>query len=245
MISIGILGARGRMGQAIARLLEGEQRARLAGGADIGDDAAALAAASDVLVDFSAPDALQPHLDAAVAAGTPILIGTTGLKAEHQRAIAPAAEQIAVLQTANTSIGVNVLRMLVEEAARRLGPEWDVEIVETHHRHKLDTPSGTALLLGASANAGRGAASATELNRFDRMQDGPHEREQGGIYYSSLRGGSVAGDHLVLFAGDGERIELGHRAESRTIFAKGAVRAALWLAGKPAGRYAMADVLGL
>jgi 4-hydroxy-tetrahydrodipicolinate reductase len=245
MISIGILGARGRMGQAIARLLEQEQQASLAGGADLGDDAAALAAASDVLVDFSAPDALQPHLDAAVAAGTPILVGTTGLKPDHHRAVDEAARKVAVLQTANTSIGVNVLRILVEEAARRLGPDWDIEILEMHHRHKLDTPSGTALLLGASANAGRGAASNIERNRFDRMQDGPHEREPGGIYYASLRGGSVAGDHLVLFAGDGERIELGHRAESRTIFAKGAVRAALWLAGKPPGRYAMADVLGL
>jgi 4-hydroxy-tetrahydrodipicolinate reductase len=245
MISIGILGARGRMGRAIARLLEQEEQARLAGGADLGDDSEALAKSSDVLVDFSAPDALQGHLDAAVAAGKPIMVGTTGLKAEHHQAIAAAAAQIAVLQTANTSIGVNVLRMLVEEAARRLGPDWDVEILEMHHRHKLDTPSGTALLLGASANAGRDAASATELNRFDRMREGPHEREQGGIYYASLRGGSVSGDHLVLFAGDGERIELGHRAESRAIFAKGAVRAALWLAGKPAGRYTMADVLGL
>jgi 4-hydroxy-tetrahydrodipicolinate reductase len=245
MISIGILGARGRMGQAIARLLDREGQARLAGGADLDDDAAALAAASDVLVDFSAPDALQPHLDAAVASGTPILVGTTGLSPDHHRAVDEAAKRVAVLQTANTSIGVNVLRILVEEAARRLGPEWDIEILEMHHRAKLDTPSGTALLLGASANIGRGAASATELNRFDRMQEGPHEREPGGIYYASLRGGSVAGDHLVLFAGDGERIELAHRAENRAIFAKGAVRAALWLAGKAPGRYAMADVLGI
>ena len=242
MTKIGILGAAGRMGRAIARLLEGDE---LAGGADLGDDAAALAAASDVLVDFSAPDALQAHLDAAVAAGRPIVIGTTGLKAEHHRAIEAAAQRIAVLQTANTSLGVNLLRALVEEAARRLGPDWDIEILEMHHRNKLDTPSGTALLLGASANAGRGAASNIEKNRFDRMQEGPHEREEGGIYYASLRGGSVAGDHLVVFAGEGERIELGHRAESRAIFAKGAVRAARWLAGKPAGRYTMADVLGL
>jgi 4-hydroxy-tetrahydrodipicolinate reductase len=118
------------------------------------------------------------------------------------------------------------------------------EIVEMHHRHKLDSPSGTALLLGASANVGRGAASTTELNRFDRMQEGAHAREEGGIYYASLRGGSVAGDHQVVFATEGERIELGHRAESRAIFAKGALRGAAWLAGKPAGRYTMADVLG-
>jgi len=242
MTRIGILGSEGRMGRAIARALADDERA---GGADLGDDAAALAAKSDVLVDFSTPDALQPHLDAAVAAGTPVVIGTTGLKPDHHRAIDEAARKIAVLQTANTSIGVNVLRALVEQAARRLGPDWDIEIVEMHHRHKLDTPSGTALLLGASANLGRGAASNIEKNRFDRMQDEPHAREEGGIYYASLRGGSVAGDHQVIFAGDGERIELGHRAESRTIFARGAVKAARWLAGKPAGRYTMADVLGL
>lgn len=242
MTSIGILGAEGRMGKAIAKLLDGDS---LAGGADLGDDAAALAANSDVLVDFTAPEALQDHLDAAVAAGTPIVIGTTGLTPAHHRAIDEAAKRIAVLQTANTSIGVNVLRALVEQAARRLGPDWDIEILDVHHRDKLDSPSGTALLLGASANIGRGAASNVENNRFDRMQEGPHRREQGGIYYASLRGGSVAGDHLVLFAGDGERIELGHRAESRAIFAQGAVKAARWLAGKPAGRYTMADVLGI
>ncbi|HMG46270.1 MAG TPA: 4-hydroxy-tetrahydrodipicolinate reductase [Allosphingosinicella sp.] len=245
MTSIGILGVGGRMGKAIARLLESGDGTSLAGGADLGDDAAALAAKSDVLVDFTAPNGLQAHLDAAAAAGTPILIGTTGLKPEHHRAIEEAAKRVAVLQTANTSIGVNVLRALVEQAARRLGPDWDIEILDVHHRDKLDSPSGTALLLGASANAGRGAASNIENNRFDRMQEGPHAREPGGIYYASLRGGSAAGDHLVLFAGDGERIELGHRAESRAIFARGAVKAARWLAGKPAGRYTMADVLGI
>jgi 4-hydroxy-tetrahydrodipicolinate reductase len=203
------------------------------------------AAASDVLVDFTAPDALQAHLDAAVAAGKPLVIGTTGLKPEHHAAIDAAAARIAIVQTANTSVGINVLRALVEEAARRLGPDWDIEILDTHHRHKRDSPSGTALLLGASANVGRGAASNVEKNRFDRMREGLHEREEGGIYYASLRGGSVAGDHLVVFAGEGERIELAHRAESRAIFAKGAVRAALWLAEKPAGRYTMADVLGV
>ena len=243
MIAIGILGARGRMGQAIATALEG--KASLAGGADLGDDAAALAAASDVLVDFSTPDALAANLAVALAAGKPIVIGTTGLTPEHHRAIDAAAAAIAVLQTANTSLGVNLLRALVEQAARRLGPDWDIEIVEMHHRHKRDAPSGTALLLGASANIGRGAATTIEKNRFDRMREGPHEREQGGIYYASLRGGSVAGDHKVVFAGEGERIELGHRAESRAIFAHGAVAAALWLADKPAGRYTMADVLGL
>jgi 4-hydroxy-tetrahydrodipicolinate reductase len=251
MTAIGILGVRGRMGQAIGNAAEGAGAA-VAGGIDRdgfvhGDHATikALAAASDVLVDFTAPDALQAHLDAAVATGTPIVIGTTGLTADHHRAIETASAKVAVLQTANTSLGINLLRGLVEQAARMLGPDWDIEILDMHHRHKLDSPSGTSLLLGASANIGRGAANGTEQNRFDRMREGPHEREEGGIYYASLRGGSVAGDHLVVFAGDGERIELGHRAENRSIFARGAVRAALWLAARPAGRYTMKDVLGL
>ena len=251
MTSIGILGVHGRMGRAIGAAAAGAG-ATIAGGIDRegqvhGDHAtlAALAAASDVLVDFTAPEALAAHLAAAVDAGTPIVIGTTGLTPGHHQAIDAAAAAIPVIQTANTSIGVNVLRGLVEQAARRLGPDWDIEIVEMHHRHKLDSPSGTALLLGASANAGRNTGSAIGKNRFDRMQEGPHEREEGGIYYASLRGGSVAGDHLVIFAGDGERIELGHRAESRAIFAKGAVEAALWLHSQKPGRYTMQDVLGL
>jgi 4-hydroxy-tetrahydrodipicolinate reductase len=249
-VRIGIIGASGRMGRAIAEAAVAQGVAIAGGigraGAVLGeqDDVAALAQASDVLIDFSSPDMLAQNVDAARMANTPILIGTTGLApAEHAR-IDAAARDLAVLQTANTSLGMNVLRKLVEQAARVLGPDWDIEIVEMHHRHKLDTPSGSALLLGASANIGRGAGSNTDLNRFDRMQEGPHGREEGGIYYASLRGGSVAGDHQVIFATDGERIELGHRAENRAIFAKGAIRAALWLAGKPAGRYTMADVLG-
>jgi 4-hydroxy-tetrahydrodipicolinate reductase len=250
-VRIGIIGAAGRMGRAIANAAA-VQGASIAGGIDRegavhGDhaDAASLAAASDVLVDFSTPGALARTLDAARVAGTPIVIGTTGLSPDDHALIDAAARDVAVLQTANTSLGMNVLRKLVEQAARVLGTDWDIEIVEMHHRHKLDTPSGSALLLGASANIGRGAASTIALNRFDRMQEGPHPREEGGIYYASLRGGSVAGDHQVIFAAEGERIELGHRAENRGIFATGAVRAALWLAGKPAGRYTMAEMLGL
>ena len=249
-VRIGIIGASGRMGRAIANAAA--QGVTIAGGinrqgAVQGDhgDAASLARASDVLIDFSTPEMLPQSLDAARASGTAIVIGTTGLTPADHALIDAAAREIAVLQTANTSLGLNVLRKLVEQAARVLGADWDVEIVEMHHRHKLDTPSGSALLLGASANIGRGAATTTELNRFDRMQEGPHAREEGGIYYASLRGGSVAGDHQVVFATEGERIELGHRAENRGIFATGALRAALWLAGRPAGRYTMADVLGL
>jgi 4-hydroxy-tetrahydrodipicolinate reductase len=249
-ISIGLLGAAGRMGRAISAAAE-DAGVVIAGGmgrsgAVTGPyaDAMSLAAAADALIDFSLPETLEANLAVAVETGTPLLIGTTGLQPEHHAAIDRAAANVAVLQTANTSLGVNVLRGLVEQAARMLGTDWDIEIVEMHHRHKLDSPSGTALLLGASANVGRGAASTTELNRFDRMQEGAHARDEGGIYYASLRGGSVAGDHQVIFATEGERIELGHRAESRAIFAKGALRGAAWLAGKPAGRYTMADVLG-
>ena len=206
---------------------------------------AELAAASDVLVDFTAPSALGAHLAAAVAAETPLVIGTTGLTDADHRAIDEGAARVAILQTANTSLGVNLLSALVEDTARRLGPDWDIEIVEMHHRHKRDAPSGTALLLGAAANRGRGASDGTSHNRLDRLSTGAGAREEGGIYYASLRGGSVAGDHLVVFAGEGERIELGHRAEDRSIFARGAIKAALWLAGKPPGRYSMKDVLGL
>jgi len=249
-VRIGIIGATGRMGRAIAEVAVAQGIAIAGGinraGAVLGeyDDAASLAQGSDVLIDFSTSDMLAQSLDAARGSRTPIVIGTTALGAEDHARIDAAARDVAVLQTANTSLGMNMLAKLVEQAARALGPEWDIDIVEMHHRHKLDTPSGSALLLGAAANVGRGAASQTALNRFDRMQDGPHAREEGGIYYASLRGGSVAGDHQVIFAADGERIELGHRAENRAIFAKGALKAALWLAGKPAGRYTMGDVLG-
>ncbi|WP_263282706.1 4-hydroxy-tetrahydrodipicolinate reductase [Sphingomonas nostoxanthinifaciens] len=237
------------MGQAIAARAEALGAQVVGGigrdGAFAGpyDDAMALAAACDVLIDFSTPDALPGSLAAAVATRTPIVIGTTGLTESDHARIDAAAADVAVLQTANTSLGVNLLRALVEQAAARLGADWDIEIVEMHHRHKKDTPSGTALLLGASAAKGRGGTLAG-LSRFDRMQDGPHDREEGGIYYASLRGGSVAGDHQVILATDGERIELGHRAENRSIFATGALRAALWLAGRAPGRYTMGDMLG-
>jgi 4-hydroxy-tetrahydrodipicolinate reductase len=199
--------------------------------------------AADVYVDFSAPDALQGHLEAARAAGRPILIGTTGLVGDHQRLIDEAAVEIGVIQAANTSLGVNLLSHLVRETAARLGEDWDIEIVEMHHRMKADAPSGTALLLGRSAAEGRGVALHSVAERARDGITGP--REAGRIGFAALRGGSVAGDHQVIFAAEGERLELGHRAESRAIFARGAIRAALWLSGRPAGRYTMADVLGL
>lgn len=242
MTAIGIYGSSGRMGRAIADQIAAEG-ARFAGGVDAGGDPAALAGVADVLVDFSSPAALASHLAIARAARTPIVIGTTGLSVDQHAMIDAAAAEIAVLQTGNTSLGVTLLAQLVREAAARLGTDWDIEIVEAHHRHKVDAPSGTAILLGEAAAAGRGT-TLSEL-RVDGRAGLTGARTEGTIGMASLRGGSIVGDHNVVFASDGERIELGHFAQDRGIFAKGAVRAALWLAGQPAGRYRMGDVLGL
>lgn len=242
MTAIGIIGSKGRMGQALVAAIE-EAGHSHAGGADQGDDVAALVAASDVLVDFSSPKALQANLDACVAANKPIVIGTTGLEAEHHAAIDQAATKIPVLQTGNTSLGVNMLAALVEQAASKLGDDWDIEIVEMHHRHKVDAPSGTAKLLGEAAARGRGIDLTTNS---ESGRDGiTGARAKGAIGFAALRGGSVAGDHTVILASDEERIELTHRAENRMIFARGAVKAAGWLVGQSAGRYGMDGVLGL
>ena len=240
MTAIGIYGSAGRMGLAIAQAIEAAG-ARLAGGADAQDAPEPIAAAADVLVDFSAPGALEDHLAAARAARTPIVVGTTGLRERHQAMLDAAAAEIAVLQTGNTSLGVTLLAKLVQEAAAAL--DWDIEIVEMHHRHKVDAPSGTALLLGEAAAAGR-RMPLTEL-KVESRAGLTGARTEGTIGFASLRGGSVVGDHSVVFAGEGERIELSHLAQDRSILARGAVRAALWLADRPAGRYRMADVLGL
>ena len=242
MARIGIIGSAGRMGQALVEAIAAAGEA-YAGGVDQGGDLAALAAASDVLVDFSAPAALEGNLDAALVAGIPIVVGTTGLEERHHWLCDDAAVKIAVLQTGNTSLGVTLLAHLVREAASRLGEDWDIEISETHHRMKVDAPSGTALLLGQAAAEGRGIDLAAHAIRG---RDGiTGARAPGTIGFASLRGGSVAGDHTVHFLADDERIALKHLAENRRIFAKGAVRAAQWLMGKPAGRYVMPEVLGL
>ena len=242
MTAIGILGSDGRMGRAIAAIAA-DLGASIAGGVDAGGDALALARSSDVLVDFTAPSALEANLAAACESMTPIVVGTTGLTAQHHDLIDNAAARIPLLQTSTTSLGITLLARLVGDAAERLGPDWDIEIVEAHHRHKVDAPSGTALLLGDAAAEGRGAP-LNDLKVVDRAGL-TGARAEGTIGFASIRGGSIAGDHQVLFAGPGERIELVHRAESREIFARGAVRAALWIVGRPAGRYAMAEVLGL
>jgi 4-hydroxy-tetrahydrodipicolinate reductase len=230
-IRLSLIAPNGRMGKAIAKAAA--ENPAFAIDQDRGD----------VLVDFSAPAALQASLARAIAANVPILVGTTGLTDEQRATIAEAGEKVAVIHAPNTSLGVNVLRGLVEQAAARLGPEWDIEILEMHHRNKVDAPSGTALMLGQSAAKGRGK-TLQELSRFDRISEHPHAREPGSIGYASLRGGSVAGEHVVILATDGERIELGHRADSRMIFARGALAAARFLVGKPAGLYTMQDVIG-
>ena len=215
----------------------------LAGGVDRGGDVAALADGSDALVDFSSPAALKDNLHAAIGAGIPILVGTTGLEASHHEALDNAARAVPVLQTGNTSLGVTLLAHLVHEAAQRLGPDWDIEIVEMHHRMKVDAPSGTARLLGEAAADGRGIALA---DNTESGRDGhTGERAEGAIGFAALRGGTVAGEHSVILAGEQERLTLSHCAESREIFARGAVRGAAWLVGREPGRYSMADVLGL
>ena len=241
-MKIGIIGSAGRMGQALVDAIQADGHEH-AGGVDKDGDLAALIAASDIVVDFSSPHALEANLDACVAAGKPIVIGTTGLEERHHFLIDDAARDIPVLQTGNTSVGVTMLAALVEQAARQLGEDWDIEILEMHHRHKVDAPSGTALLLGEAAAKGR----AVDLkDHSDRARDGiTGGRKAGNIGFASLRGGSAAGDHMVIFASDNERIELVHRAENRAIFANGAVKAAVWLMRQKAGRYNMQEVLGL
>jgi len=242
MARIGIIGSEGRMGHALARAIAAAGH-EVAGGVDKGGDVASLADHSDVLVDFSAPFAVDANLHAAIGAGIPILIGTTGLEESHHAAIDAAARVIPVLQTGNTSLGVTLLAHLVREAARRLGPEWDVEVLEMHHRMKVDAPSGTALLLGEAAAAGRDIDLSANSERGRDGHTGA--RQSGAIGFASLRGGTVAGEHTVIFAGEHERLTLSHSAEDRKIFAHGAVRGAAWLIGQPPGRYTMGQVLGL
>jgi len=207
-IQISLVAPKGRMGKAIAAAAADDDRFVI--DQDRGD----------VLVDFSAPAALEASLDHAVSAHIPILIGTTGLDHLADARIAKASQKIAVLRAANTSLGIAVLADLVERAAAALGPDWDIQIAETHHRKKVDAPSGTALMLGKLIE------------------------EQGrSVGYASLRGGTVAGDHDVMFLGSDERLILSHRAENRMIFARGALAAAAFLVGKSPGLYSMRDVI--
>ena len=225
-LRIGLLAPHGRMGVALAAEI------------DAADGFVLDADRAQVLIDFSAPAALAASLDRACTASIPIVVGTTGLDALAEERLVRAAQSVAVLHAANMSMGVTLLAHLVEQAAARLGPDWDIEILDMHHAAKVDAPSGTALMLGARAAAGRGTDAQA-------LHDRSGARAAGAIGYAALRGGTVAGDHDVIFAGPSERLILSHRAESRAIFARGALAAARWIASKPPGRYTMNDVLGL
>jgi 4-hydroxy-tetrahydrodipicolinate reductase len=265
-VKIGVVGCDGRMGRMIVKAATAADGAEIAAGCDrpdsadlgrdvgelagigpigvpLGDAAAAVFAAADVVIDFTVPGALAEHARLARDTGTALLVGTTGLQAAETAALDAAAERAAVLWAPNMSLGVNLLLTLVERAAAALGPDYDIEVLEMHHRHKADAPSGTALALGRAAAAGRGVDLSGTAVYAREGQTGP--RRPGAIGFATLRGGDVAGDHAVIFAGPGERLELGHRASSREVFAQGAIKAALWLHDRPPGLYAMADVLGL
>lgn len=209
----------------------------------VGDDPAALFAQCQVAIDFTAPAATARHAAAAALSDTALVIGTTGLGPSEQAAIAAAAGRVAIVQAANFSLGVSLLLALTELVAARLGSAFDIEILEMHHRHKVDAPSGTALALGRAAAAGRRVALDQVARRSRDGLTGP--RPTGEIGFATLRGGDVVGDHQVIFAGDGERLSLGHQAGDRGIFARGAVHAALWAAGRGPGLYGMTDVLDL
>jgi len=255
MIRIAVLGASGRMGQLVSQLVCEHPGTVLAAAVDapdaptigrvLGDTPVvplrdAVLRECDVVIDFSTPDALMdalPHLGDAA-----LVTGTTGLTDDQQRQLQSACLQRPWIQAANFSAGVNVLLDLVERASGLLA-DYDIEVVEAHHRHKVDAPSGTALALGHAAAAGRGQSLDALAIHGRAGRTGA--RPSGEIGFHALRGGDVAGDHTVWIAGDGERIELRHVASSRATFAQGAVRAAIWLSEQDPGRYHMRDVLGL
>ncbi|MER9683021.1 4-hydroxy-tetrahydrodipicolinate reductase [Mesorhizobium sp. M0184] len=262
-----VVGAAGRMGQALIRAIHTIPGARVAGAIEragsphlgrdagelagvgrlevaIGDDPLPAFAKADGVLDFTTPAATVEFAGYAAQARIAHIIGTTGCSAEDNARIAAAARHATVVKSGNMSLGVNLLAVLVEQAARALdADDFDIEILEMHHRHKVDAPSGTALLLGEAAAAGRGVALA---GNDVRVRDGhTGVRKAGSIGFASLRGGSVVGDHSVVLAGTGERITLAHHAEDRAIFARGAVKAALWARGRKPGLYSMRDVLGL
>lgn len=262
-----VVGAAGRMGQVLLRTVHGMAGVRVVGAVEragsphLGKDAGELAgvgiinvpisddplsafAKADGVLDFTAPAATIEFAGYAAQARIAHVIGTTGCSAEDDAKIAAAARHATIVKSGNMSLGVNLLSVLVEKAAQALGPDdFDIEIVEMHHRHKVDAPSGTALLLGEAAAEGRKIALA---EKSVRVRDGhTGVRETGTIGFAALRGGSVVGEHSVILAGTGERIVMSHLAEDRTIFARGAVKAALWAHGRKPGLYSMRDVLGL
>jgi 4-hydroxy-tetrahydrodipicolinate reductase len=263
---IAILGATGRMGRAIIQAaaltpqvriaaaldrsgnpLLGQDAAAQAGlppcGVMLGDSLEAVVAQFDVLIDFSRPEATLSALPVCVKHGKGMVIGTTGFTSEQKAELAAAAKQIPICLSANFSIGVNVTLRLLELAAKTLGDAYDVEIIEAHHRHKVDAPSGTALRMGEAVAAGLGR-DLKDCAVYERYGN-TGARDGKTIGFATVRGGDVVGDHSVLFLGEGERVEISHKASSRMNFSGGAVKAAAWLQGKPAGLYEMRDVLGL
>lgn len=262
-----VVGAAGRMGQTLIRAIHTMEGVRLAGAVErpqsphlgkdagelagigilnveIGDDPLTAFARADGVLDFTTPAATVEFAGYAAQARIVHVIGTTGLSEQDERAVEAAARHATIVKSGNMSLGVNLLSVLVRQAARALdASDFDIEILEMHHRHKVDAPSGTALLLGAAAAEGRGVRLAESSVRVRDGHTGP--REAGSIGFATLRGGSVVGEHSVILAGEGERIVLSHQAEDRTIFARGAVKAALWAHSKKPGLYSMLDVLGL
>jgi 4-hydroxy-tetrahydrodipicolinate reductase len=261
-----VVGAAGRMGRTLIRVIAETKGAKLVaaverhGAPEIGkdsgelagigpnaiaisDDAAAAFAKADGVLDFTTPAASVAFAALTAKAGIVHVIGTTGLAKSDAAQIKAAAKRAVIVQSGNMSLGVNLLAVLVRQAARALDPDFDIEILEMHHKHKVDAPSGTALLLGRAAAEGRGV----DLDKTSvRVRDGQTgARRRGDIGFATLRGGSVVGEHSVLLAGEGEVIELAHRATDRAIFARGAVKAALWARGRKPGLYSMTDVLGL
>lgn len=264
-MKIGIIGCAGRMGRMLIAEVLAAPDCELSGGVESGGpivgedlgafigaspagvnvttDTKALFEASDAVIDFTIAAATKMHANLAAETRTAYVIGTTGLGDDERTAISDAAKNAVVVQAPNMSVGVNVLMALTEKLAATLGTEFDIEVVEMHHRHKVDAPSGTALGLGESAAKGRGVNLADVERRTRDGQTGA--RPEGEIGFATLRGGDVVGDHTVVFAADGERIELTHKASSRGIFARGAVRAAVWSRGRSPGLYSMRDVLAL
>ncbi len=239
-MKIAILGAAGRMGKMLCQLAEG-MKMEVVSKVDVveGYDREW---SKDVegIIDFSYHTAVPDAIEKAAKAGVAYVIGTTGLTADEQARVEAAAKKIPVVQSGNYSLGVNLLLELVKKTASVLGPEYDIEVVEMHHRHKKDAPSGTALMLAKSAAAGRGVKDDFVYGR----QGDVGERPTGEIAIHALRGGSVVGDHTVMFAGDVERVEIVHKAQGREAFAVGALKALAWAKGRDSGLYSMRDVLG-
>jgi 4-hydroxy-tetrahydrodipicolinate reductase len=242
-LRVAVAGASGRMGRMLIEAVEAAPDCTLAGTLDIGRDVAAGLADAQVLIDFTRPDGTLAHLAACCERGIKAVIGTTGFSDAQKAEIAAHAEHIALMVAPNMSVGVNVVLRLLDTAARALAEGYDIEIVEAHHRHKVDAPSGTALKMGevVAAALGRDLKQCAVYGR----EGVTGERDPSTIGFATVRGGDIVGDHTVMFCGTGERIEIAHRSSSRETYAQGALRAARFLADKPNGLFDMNDVLGL